>query len=90
MRRREFIALFGAAAVWPFLAHGQKQNKPAAVIGLVHSGSPEPAADAVAAFRNGLAAQGYIEGANFAIEYLWRMTNTTDCPPSWQTWRTAR
>ena len=69
MRRREFIALFGAAAAWPFLAHGQ--NKPAAVIGFVHSGSPEPAADAVAAFRSGLTAQGYVEGANLAIEYRW-------------------
>jgi hypothetical protein len=88
MRRREFIALVWSTTAWPLLAHGQ--NKPTVVIGLVHSGSPEPAADAVAAFRNGLAAQGYIEGANLAIEYRWRMTNTTDCPPSWQTWRTAR
>lgn len=69
MRRREFIALLGAATAWPPLAHGQ--NKPAAVISFVHSGSPEPAADAVAAFRSGLAALGYIEGVNLAIEYRW-------------------
>ncbi|WP_414474358.1 ABC transporter substrate-binding protein [Microvirga sp. M2] len=69
MRRREFIALLGAATAWPLLAHGQ--NTPAAVIGFVHSGSPEPAADAVAAFRGGLAALGYIEGLNLAIEYRW-------------------
>src|SRR5919112_1168263 len=69
MRRREFIALLGAATAWPSLAHGQ--NKPAAVIGFIHSGSPEPAADAVAAFRSGLAALRYIEGVNLAIEYRW-------------------
>jgi len=69
MRRREFIALLGAATAWPLLVHGQ--TKPTAAIGFVHSGSPEPAADAVAAFRSGLAALGYLEGVNLAIEYRW-------------------
>jgi putative ABC transport system substrate-binding protein len=69
MRRREFISLLGAATAWPLLAHGQ--NKPAAVIGFVHSGSPEPTEDAVAAFRSGLAALGYLEGVNLAVEYRW-------------------
>jgi putative ABC transport system substrate-binding protein len=69
MRRRELIIGLSGAMAWPLLAHGQ--NRPAAVIGFVHSGSPGPAAETVAAFRSGLAAQGYIEGANIAVEYRW-------------------
>jgi putative ABC transport system substrate-binding protein len=69
MRRREFIAGLGGTAAWPLSAYGQ--HKFAAVIGFVHSGSLEPSAEAVVAFREGLRAQGYIEGQNLVIEYRW-------------------
>jgi putative ABC transport system substrate-binding protein len=41
------------------------------VIGFLHSGSPEPIADRVAAFRKGLGEAGYVEGQNVAIQFRW-------------------
>jgi putative tryptophan/tyrosine transport system substrate-binding protein len=70
MRRRNFIAGFASAAVdWPIAARAQQSQMP--VIGFLHSASPEPFAQFVAAFREGLKDAGYVEGQNVAIEYLW-------------------
>ena len=41
------------------------------VIGFLHSGSPEPIASRVAAFRKGLGEAGYLEGQNVAIQFRW-------------------
>jgi putative ABC transport system substrate-binding protein len=41
------------------------------VIGFLHAGSPEENAKRLAAFRKGLAAAGFVEGQNLAIEYRW-------------------
>src|SRR5215831_17514895 len=41
------------------------------VIGFLHSGSPEPYANRVSAFRKGLGEAGYVEGQNVAIEFRW-------------------
>jgi putative ABC transport system substrate-binding protein len=70
MRRREFIAGLGTAAVaWPFEVIGQQPPMP--IIGFVNGGAAETSAGVVAAFRKGLAEIGYVERRNVTVEYHW-------------------
>jgi putative ABC transport system substrate-binding protein len=70
MRRREFITLFGGAALaWPYAARAQQAGKP------LHIGVL--GADAAvwapwtAAFVARLQELGWVEGNTFAVEYRW-------------------
>jgi putative tryptophan/tyrosine transport system substrate-binding protein len=68
MRRREFIAGLSGAAAWPTLAHALDGASP--VVGVLHGISfkgPE-SQPSWAAFREGLASLGYVEGQNLRIE----------------------
>src|SRR5438128_735810 len=71
MRRREFISAAGTAAViWPLAARAQQHPPP--VVGYLASWSPDAYGQrGVAAFRQGLAEAGFVEGNNLSIEVRW-------------------
>ncbi len=73
MRRRQFITLLGgAAAAWPLAARAQ-QGERMRRVGF-WAGEPETDPNArrrVAAFKQGLAELGWIEGRTVQIEYRW-------------------
>jgi putative ABC transport system substrate-binding protein len=70
MRRRDFIAFLGGAAIaWPNVARAQT---PMPVIGYLSTGTPPTDAEPyLIPFRQGLNALGYIEDRNVSIEYRW-------------------
>jgi putative tryptophan/tyrosine transport system substrate-binding protein len=68
--RREFITVFGGAAVaWPLAAHAQKGTPP--VIGYLSSFPADINPKFVQAFRQGLNEAGFVEGYNVTTEYRW-------------------
>jgi putative ABC transport system substrate-binding protein len=69
MRRRDFIALAGGAAAWPFVASAQQSSMP--TIGYLGSESPKLFASRLQAFLRGLRETGYEEGRNVTVAYRW-------------------
>ncbi len=70
MRRREFVALLGGAATtWPWAAYAQRPSTP--VVGFLSSRSQKDSDNVLAAFREGLAEAGFVEGKNVAVEFRW-------------------
>jgi putative tryptophan/tyrosine transport system substrate-binding protein len=69
MKRREFIAGLGGVMAWSLTARAQQPVLP--LIGYLGPESPRPFASRLAAFRDGLAEIGYVEGRNVAIEFRW-------------------
>src|SRR6516164_991752 len=70
MRRRDFIKVVaGSVAGWPLAAHAQQATTP--LIGFLSSRSPNESESLVAAFRQGLAETGYVEGQNANIAFRW-------------------
>src|SRR5215203_603520 len=69
MRRRDFIAGLGGAAVLGARGAWGQQTVP--VVGFLHPSSPEPFGHVINGFRQGLNDTGFVEGQNVAIEFRW-------------------
>jgi len=69
MRRRDFIAAIGGAAVWPVVARAQQPALPE--IGYLSVAPSGSFPWLVRSFRQGLSETGYSEGRNVAIVYRW-------------------
>ena len=70
MRRRDFIALLGGAAMWPLAVRAQEPGK-VRTIGFLGAATPSAASQWVAVFVQRLRELGWIEGRTVAIEYRW-------------------
>jgi ABC-type uncharacterized transport system substrate-binding protein len=72
MRRREFITFLGGATVaWPLAALAQQPTLP--VVGFLSTRAPAESSHLLAAFRRGLAENGFVEGQNVTVEYRWAL-----------------
>jgi putative ABC transport system substrate-binding protein len=70
MKRREFITLVGGGiATSPLSARAQQPLKP--VIGFLSGRAEKDSEYLVAAFKEGLGDDGFVEGKNIDIEYRW-------------------
>jgi putative tryptophan/tyrosine transport system substrate-binding protein len=70
MKRREFITLLSSTVIaWPLAARAQQAAGP--VVGFVSAGSPGAFSDRIAAFREGLRKEEFLEGRNVAFEFRW-------------------
>jgi putative ABC transport system substrate-binding protein len=79
MKRRTFIAGLGSAAAWPLAARAQQGDR-IRRIG-VFSGPSDNGANnqaRVGAFKNGLAALGWVEGHNIHIDYRYNTANPAE------------
>src|SRR5215813_3190633 len=66
MRRREFISLIAGAGAWPFAIRAQPSMP---VVGFLNSLSSVETSYVVAAFRNGVAQAGLVEGESLRFEF---------------------
>ena len=79
VRRREFVSLFGGAAVvWPMASRAQQPAMP--VIGCLYTASRDGSAVLVGAFRQGLKETGYVEGENVAMNIAGPTIKAIGCP----------
>jgi putative ABC transport system substrate-binding protein len=71
MRRRGFSRLLGGMVSAALARPLGAQQKTTPVIGFMSGRSPEDSAYLVAAFRQGLADSGFVEGQTVALEFRW-------------------
>jgi putative tryptophan/tyrosine transport system substrate-binding protein len=73
MKRREFIALLGGAAVaWPLAARAQQGGRGRRIAALMSMAANDPEAQPrVTAFESGMRELGWLDGRNLRIEYRW-------------------
>jgi putative tryptophan/tyrosine transport system substrate-binding protein len=79
VKRRVFIAGLGGAAIWPVVSQAQ-QPTALPVVGLVQGRTIEAEQPLTAAFREGLAETGFVEGRNVAIQYRYADGNFNALP----------
>jgi putative tryptophan/tyrosine transport system substrate-binding protein len=68
MKKREFVALLGAAVIWPPIGQARE---PMPVVGCLINDSPNRSDWILAPFRQGLRETGFVEGTNVVFEYRW-------------------
>jgi putative ABC transport system substrate-binding protein len=72
MRRRDFITLGGAAAVWPLAARAQQADRVRRICVLMQLVESDPQGPRyVTAFVQGLKDSGWVDGRNLQLEYRW-------------------
>jgi putative ABC transport system substrate-binding protein len=73
VKRREFITLFGGAAVaWPLAARAQQSERMRRIGVLMHTGADDREARArLAAFLQALQQLGWADGRNVRIDTRW-------------------
>ena len=70
VKRRDFVTLFGGAAVaWPLAARAQQAKVPK--IGILSPGPPTPSSGAPFVLLQVLRELGYVQGRNLAVEFRW-------------------
>ena len=75
MKRRDFITLVGGAAAWPVVARAQQERvRRIGILMIVGENDPQGQANREA-FEKGLQQLGWIEGANFHLDYRWASGN---------------
>ena len=80
LKRREFIALLGGAAVaWPVAARAQSAENVRRV-GILWPGASPPASPRLESFREGLREAGFIDGENLVIELRYSKTGLQHLP----------
>src|SRR6516164_4257696 len=70
MHRRNFIKLFGGAAIWPIAARGQ-QPSALPTIGYMGANTASIETQWIAAFSQRLRELGWMDGRNVVIAYRW-------------------
>ena len=76
MRRREFIKVLGAAAVWPRASHAQQVERMRRVGVLMSTGADDPEGQSrLAAFLQGLQEFNWAVGRNVQIDIRWTASN---------------
>ena len=75
MRRRNLLALLGAAAAWPLAARAQESKKIAAIGVLWHAGSAEEEDVYLSVLRKAFNDLGYLEEKNIHLEHRFPAEN---------------
>ena len=76
IRRREFIAALGGAAVWPISTRAQQRERMRRIGHLTTLGAADPQSLArVTAFVQALQDLGWTVGRNVQVDYRWEATD---------------